>query len=329
MSSQQKPELPAYRPPQTGILSLVPPSWVPYGELARFDKPTGIYLFYFPHLFGTLLAAYLARPYSPSTNHDLLIKNIILFLGTIFMRSAACAWNDNMDREYDRQIFRCRLRPVARGALTPLQAHVFTVTQTMIAASFLCLLPTTCLFVATPSIFLLWLYPFAKRFTQYPQLVLGFHIALGIYLGMSAMGYDVWTDKSPTRVAATVAFYLACVAWTVVYDTIYAHQDLKDDIKAGVKSMAVRFQHSAKTVLFSTAALQVLLLVAAGILGKFSVSYFSITCAGTAIALVYMISAVDLNQPAECMWWFKNGCWLVGSTIAGGLVKEYLLKAPW
>jgi 4-hydroxybenzoate polyprenyltransferase len=94
----------------------MPRSWVPYAELARLDRPTGIYLFFFPHLFGTLYAACLqdtgANPIA------LIYTNIVLLLGTVFMRGAACAWNDNMDQEFDRQVERCHLRSVARGAVS-------------------------------------------------------------------------------------------------------------------------------------------------------------------------------------------------------------------
>lgn len=319
--SENPLETPTYTLPQTGILSYVPPSWVPYGELMRIEKPTGIYLFYFPHLFGTLYAAYLHR--NRVSTMTLLRTNIILLLGTVFMRAAACAWNDNLDREYDRKVRRCRLRPLARGALTPLQGYVFAGAMTVLAAAFLSTLPLDCVLISVPSIALLFLYPFAKRFTDFPQLILGFQVGIGIPLGMAAVGWNSRETK-PQTWQALASLYFANICWTVVYDTVYAQQDVEDDTKAGVRSMAVRFRNGTRILLTSVATLLVVLLVAAGILEGMSATYFTLACGGTAGSMVWMLTTIDLKRPEQCMWWFKNGCWLVGLSIAAGLGCEAL-----
>ncbi|KAF2197144.1 UbiA prenyltransferase [Delitschia confertaspora ATCC 74209] len=330
---RKQDELPAYVPPKVGILSRIPASWVPYGELMRIDKPTGIFLFYFPHLFGTLYAGLLPGS-SQGSPMDLLFTNGILFFGTVFSRAAACAWNDILDREYDRQVLRCRLRPLARGAISLTQALGFTFFMTIVCVGFISALPLDFAKAAFPSITLLVLYPLAKRFTDFPQLVLGIQIALSFFLGIIATGYDFSTFFERTNATqrnssliAMIFFYAANVCWTVVYDTVYAQQDVKDDAKAGVKSMAVRYRNNARGLLVAVALLQVGFLAATGFYESLGISYFSLSCGGTTSAMVWMILTLDLNSPAECMWWFKNGCWLVGLSITGGLGYANLLAS--
>ena len=313
---------PTYSPPKSGIVSYFPSAWVPYGELMRLDKPAGIYLFYLPHLVGTLYAACILdpKPQLPS----LVKTDLIFFLGTVFMRGSACSWNDNLDQDYDRQVFRCKTRPIARGAVSTAKGHAFTALLTAIAFAFLLLLPSECVYYAVPSIFLLWLYPFGKRFTDYPQIILGLQISVGVLMGAVAMGVDPVLE--PERIQGSMcALYTSFVAWTVLYDTVYARQDIKDDAKAGVKSMAVTFQHWTKPLLWLCATIQVGLLVLAGVLANMGASYFTVACGGTALSIVVMLQNVKLEEPADCMWWFKNACWHVGIPVVTGLIGEYFL----
>lgn len=291
----------------------------------RIDKPTGIYLFYFPHLFGTLYAASFMRP-KPSVS-TLFGLNVYLFIGTIFMRGAACAWNNNMDREFDLKVYRSRLRPIARGAISPFQGNIFTGFLTAVAAGFLILLPLDCVQIATPSIILLALYPFAKRFIDYPQVVLGFQISIGVIMGSAAIGMNPLSSLENSPLLASVgALYAANVAWTIIYDTIYAHQDIQDDSKAGVKSIALKFGDNTKFLLSSLAVLQVALLVATGLAMDMSFFYFAITGGGALATLGFMIWSVDLQKPEQCWWWFQKGCWYTGGAMAGGFLLEYLRR---
>lgn len=146
----------------SGFLNHLPRAWVPFAELARLDKPTGIYLFYLPHLFGTLFAVCLLPLQNKEifTSSDLWLhltkQNILLLTGTVFFRSAACSWNDTLDIDFDRRVARCRSRPLARGAVQPWQAHILTATTAILA--FICLIALQsedCLFVAIPSMILL------------------------------------------------------------------------------------------------------------------------------------------------------------------------------
>lgn len=142
-------------------------------------------------------------------------------------------------------------------------------------------------------------------------------------MASAAVDIDPFLD---TRSTVTTSCYLsAIVLWTMIYDTIYAHQDIEDDAKAGVRSMAVRFRHNTKRLCTCLALAQVLLLVVAGHVAGFSVTYFVMCCGGTSIALASMIGLVDLAEPTSCWWWFTWQFWFVGGSMVVGLVGEYLL----
>jgi 4-hydroxybenzoate polyprenyltransferase len=253
---------PDYSPPKTGFIPSLPPSWVPVAELARIAKPAGIYLFYFPHLFGTLFAACLTPDQTKTSVgfKQLVQVNSILLLGTALFRASACSWNDTMDVEFDRRVRSCRNRLLARGAVQPRQAHIVTVMTALLATVCLVVLPPACWVVAAPSIFLLWLYPFAKRFTDFPQAILGIQVAIGFLMGMAAQNNSILieilhreTDRASALAVSIGAFYVAQAFRTVIYDTVYAQQDVEDDAKAGVRSIAIRFRGHTKTFLWSLA----------------------------------------------------------------------------
>lgn len=308
----------------SGILLFVPKSWVPYGELARVDKPTGILHFYFPHLFGTLYAACIIG--STLSLDELLYKNLVLLVGTFFFRSAACAWNDSLDCEYDRQVPRCRLRPLARGALSPTQGHICTVILTTLALYFIYILPTACWVISVPNVILATFYPFAKRFTDFPQAVLGFQQALGLLIGANTIMINPEKSVNFENKANTVwslgALYLAIVCWEVIIDTVYAQQDVEYDAKAGVRSMALHFRHSVKALLWGISILQTLLLVVTGICAGFGRGYMAVACGGVISALAYMLGRINLSDPRECAWFFQVGHWYVNLAMAGGLLIQ-------
>lgn len=317
-----------YTLPTSGVLSHVPQTWVPYGELARVDRPTGILHFYFLHLFGTLYAACITS--SATRLDELLYKNVVLFVGTFFFRSAACAWSDNLDREYDRQVPRCRLRPLARGALTPAQGHVFTIVPAMCAVYFIYLLPSNCWLISAPNFMLAIFYPLAKRVTDFPQAVLGVQQALGLFIGVEAimanseqfLGLGTTGDTTTGHLWGLGALYLAIVFWEVIVDTVYAQQDVEHDAQAGVRSMALHFRDNAKALLWAISLLQTMCLVATGVCAEFGPGYLTIACDGVISALGYMLGTIDLSDPRKCTWFFKTGHWYVNLAMAGGLFIE-------
>ncbi|CAD6588930.1 MAG: Para-hydroxybenzoate--polyprenyltransferase, mitochondrial precursor (PHB:polyprenyltransferase) [Alectoria sarmentosa] len=313
--------IPRYSLPSNGLLSLLPTSWVPYAELMRLDRPAGLYAFYVPYLIGLSYAARLASP-SPSLE-NLFAYSVLFLIGSIILRGAACAWNDNVDQDLDRKITRCCLRPIARGAVTTTQGHLFTAALTLAGMPLFLALPIECAYHAVPVTLLFALYPFAKRVTNYPQVVLGFPFAWAVLMCCAALGVDPFDAEV---MVPTMSLFAANVLWTMIYDTIYAHQDIEDDVKAGVKSMAVRFADSIKLLVSFLAVVQVLLFAVAGWEAGFGLCYFVGTCVCTSIALAVKITRVNLEEPASCAWWFHHGFWFVGGSVVMGLSGEYLAR---
>jgi 4-hydroxybenzoate polyprenyltransferase len=312
-----------YTPPTTGLLSLLPSSWVPYAELIRLDKPVGTNYLFFPCMFSTILAAPLTNPITPIST---VVGTCLLFYsGAVIMRGAGCTVNDLWDRNLDPHVARTRLRPIARGAITPYQAIPFLGAQLFAGLAILLQFPWQCFFYATPSLLFVAVYPLAKRVTNYPQFVLGLTFSWGALMGFPALGIDLLSNM-PALISAA-CLYGSCVAWTLVYDMIYAYQDIKDDVKAGIKSIALAQQHNAKTFLSVVAGVQVALLAGSGLAIGAGPLFYGGVCGGAAATLGYMIRKVDLSSVTDCWAWFKRGAWFTGGAISLGLAGEYLAHA--
>ena len=311
-----------YSPPKTGLLSLLPSSWVPYAELIRIDKPTGAYYLFFPCLWSTLMAAPMAVPMASPAS--VIGTSLLFFSGAVIMRGAGCTINDLWDRNLDPHVARTRLRPVARGAITPFQGLVFTGAQLFAGLGILLQFPLECFFYATPSLIFVAMYPLAKRVTYYPQFVLGLTFSWGAIMGFPALGVDLLANSAALTAAALV--YTSNVAWTVLYDMIYAHMDIKDDAKAGIKSIALKHDAQTKQVLTGLAITQVALLAGAGIASGAGPAFFIGSCGGALVSLGVMIKRVNLKSVKDCWWWFVNGCWLTGGTISLGLAADYTIR---
>ena len=319
---------------------MLPPTLIPYLELIRLDRPKGVFLFWFPHIYGSFLAAILLQ--QPARR--LLYANVILAVGTFFMRSANCAWNDIVDAPFDRQVARTRNRPMARGALSTKSALLYTVVLSLVAWRTLAWLPSVCTLYAVPAVFGWLFYPLSKRVTNYPQVVLGFPMAWGIFMGAGALGADPlglsnsrWRDMSakeeiklsPVARSALLYFYAANFAWTLCYETIYSFQDVKDDVHAGVLNLALLLgERRAKPFLTLLAMMVVGNLAWVGILVHAGWLYYTGSVLGVALVLWNKIARVDLSNPASCGWWFSNGGIITGTIIATGLLSEYLARVP-
>lgn len=313
-----------YSPPSSGILSRLPRSWVPYGELIRIDKPTGTYYLFFPCLFSTLMAAPLAVPAAAAGPLSVLGTGLLFFAGALVMRGAGCSINDLWDRNLDPHVSRTRHRPLARGAITPFQALAYTGVQLLAGLGILLQFPLPCLFYGVPSLLFVASYPLAKRVTYYPQFVLGLTFSWGAVMGFPALGVDLLSNSSALSAAALL--YASNVSWTVLYDMIYAHMDIKDDAKAGIKSIALKHDAETKKVLTGLAAVQIGLLGAAGMAAGAGPAFFIGSCGGAALTLGWMIKRVNLKSVKDCWWWFVNGCWITGGVISAGLAVDYLVR---
>ncbi|KAI1078545.1 putative para-hydroxybenzoate-polyprenyltransferase Coq2 [Whalleya microplaca] len=324
-SSPSPPAPTPYTPPTTGLLSHLPPAWVPYAELIRLDKPTGTYYLFFPCLFSTLLAAPLSTPATPPLT--VLGTSALFFAGALIMRGAGCSINDLWDRDLDPAVRRTRLRPLARGALTPLAALSWTGAQLLAGLAVLLQFPAPCLYYGVPSLLLVATYPLAKRVTYYPQFILGLTFSWGAVMGFPAVGVDLLADgNGGAPLAAAGLLYASNVAWTVLYDMVYAHMDIRDDAAAGIKSIALKHDAETKKVLSGLAAVQIGLLGAAGVAAGAGPAFFVGSCGGAALTLGWMIRRVDLKNVRDCWWWFVNGCWITGGVISLGLGVDYLVR---
>jgi len=242
------------------------------------------------------------------------------------MRGAGCSINDLWDRNLDPKVARTRLRPIARGALTPFKAFAFTGVQLLAGLGILLQFPTTCLLYGIPSLLFVATYPLAKRVTYYPQFVLGLTFSWGAMMGFPALGVDLLAADAGAIRAAAVLLYASNVAWTVLYDMIYAHMDIRDDAKAGIKSIALKHDAETKQVLTGLAVVQIGLLAGAGIATSAGPAFFIGSCGGAALTLGYMIKKVNLKSVKDCWWWFVNGCWITGGAISLGLGADYLIQ---
>jgi 4-hydroxybenzoate polyprenyltransferase len=231
----------------------------PYVQLARLDRPVGWWLLLLPCWQGSALAA-AALKQAPNVWHLALF-----FVGAVVMRGAGSTYNDYVDREIDAKVERTRARPLASGKVTPRAAWRFIVAQCLIGlAVLLSFNPLTiALGMFSPAIVLV--YPFAKRFTSWPQAILGCAFAYGAILG--------WTAATDSLDAPALLLYAAAIFWTVGFDTIYALQDLRDDAIAGVRSTARLFGARVKLavgVLYCASVLAAALAVMTADGGAFS-----------------------------------------------------------
>ena len=295
----------------------LPASWTPYIQLARLSPPAGVFLIFFPHLFGIVHAAILQR--SPIS--DTLRVGSLVAVGSFFLSNAIHGWNDLIDAPIDRLVTRTRERPIVRGAISPRAAFIFTVSQGLATAAILLALPGITALSTIPSVVANIYYPWSKRHTHFAQMVLGFCLAWGVIVGTAAMDVEPLADAA----APTACLFLASVLWTVIYDTIYACQDVSDDVKIGLKSTAILFREWTKPFLWVSLGLAISLLTAYGNLGGMGLGYYAITVGGCSSSLGTMIMKVNLKDPLSCWWWFRYGFWLAGGSIAGGLLSEYVL----
>lgn len=295
----------------------LPSSWVPYVQLSRLSPSVGLLLIYLPHIFGVCHAAII---------HDLPLGQFsracaVLLCGSFFCNNASHAWNDIVDAPIDERINRTRNRPIPRGAITIKAAFIFATSQAIGAAAALLLLPRATIRAAIFNIIGTLYYPYAKRHSHFPQVVLGVCLTWGVMIGSSAMGVgDPWFDMS------TACLFLGSVMWVIIYDTVYAHQDLVDDLRVGVKSTAVRFQGETKRFLWVLLTCMGALLSCSGYHGSMGLPYYLVSLGGSLSSVAVMVASVNLDDASSCWGWFAAGFPLTGTCIATGLLVEYIIR---
>ena len=212
------------------------PSWSkPFLKLSRIDRPIGTWLLLLPCWWGSALA--ICSNSGHFNYHDYWIL-LACTIGAILMRGAGCTWNDINDRHFDAKVVRTKLRPLPSGQISMNHALVWLLIQ--LSLSFLILLTfnQVAILVGLISLIPVAIYPFAKRFTWWPQFFLGISFNWGILLSFAA--------HTDTIEASAIVLYCAGIFWTLFYDTIYAFQDTEDDALIGLKSTALLFGDNAK-----------------------------------------------------------------------------------
>ena len=286
------------------------PGWArPYGRLMRLERPVGWQLLFWPCVFGSLLA-------SIATGSGVQWLHIGLFLlGSIIMRGAGCTLNDIADRDIDAKVARTAARPIPSGEVSARNASLFLIG--LLGAGFLILItfnPFT-IAVGIGSLVLVAVYPFTKRITNWPQIVLGLVFAWGALVG--------WTAQTASFDLPMAAAYAACVIWIVGYDTIYACQDLEDDALAGVGSSAQALGSRAPLFVAVCYTLTIALLGAA--MQGAAAGFASFAGLGLAAAhMMWQVATLDLNDKEGCLARFKSNS-LAGALIACGLLVDVLI----
>ncbi|MDV7142697.1 4-hydroxybenzoate octaprenyltransferase [Tropicimonas sp. TH_r6] len=289
----------------------------PYLRLSRADRPIGFYTLIIPSFWG-LFAAAAATGWRA---FDLWIL-VAVILGSILMRGAGCTWNDITDREIDALVERTKSRPLPSGQVTPKNAMIWLGAQVGIAFLILLTLNSTAILLGVLSVFLVALYPFGKRFTWWPQFILGLNLNWGAMLA--------WAAHTGELTLAPVFFFFGGVAWTIFYDTIYAHQDIEDDTLIGVKSTARLFGDETPAWLRLFTMVTVLMMtvgvfLALGSLGSPMALIFGLAGAlGMGLHMAWLTATVDLDDPMSCLRSFQ-ALKLTGSILVIGLVLALLV----
>src|ERR1700692_4610006 len=213
-----------------------PPWSRPYLRLSRLDRPIGSWLL----LLACWGAAALAPAVAPGLGR-LPLTLALFFVGAFAMRGAGCTWNDITDRDLDAKVERTRSRPIPAGQVSVAQAAGFLGAQALLGLAVLLQFNRFAVATGVASLVIVAIYPFMKRITWWPQIVLGLAFSWGALMGFAAMLGRLDT--------AALALYAGSIAWVVGYDTIYAHQDAEDDALIGIKSTALLFGERTRPAL--------------------------------------------------------------------------------
>jgi 4-hydroxybenzoate polyprenyltransferase len=302
------------------VADAVPGNWVdryapdwfrPYARLARFDRPIGTWLLMFPCWWALALAEHANGAAYPS------LWYLVLFaIGSLAMRGAGCTYNDIVDRDIDAGVARTRSRPIPSGQVTVKAAAVFMVLLCLIGLVVLLQFNWYTVVLGISSLGLIAIYPFMKRVTNWPQLVLGLTFKWGALVG--------WTAARGTLEWPAILLYVGCVTWTIGYDTLYAHQDKEDDLTLGLGSTALRFGEQTKTWVSGFYGFSIITwALAAWLAGVGTVGMLAL--AGAAAHMAWQVTTLDIADPMNCLKRFKSNRDL-GWLVFAGLVADMALS---
>ena len=271
--------------------SLAPAVTRPYLRLARLDRPIGSWLLLMP-CWWSLGIAGIRVGALPSLWHV-----VLFFVGAFAMRGAGCTWNDLVDRDLDGKVERTRSRPIPSGQVTARQAAIFMVVQALLGLAVLLQFNRATILCGFASLAVVAIYPFMKRITYWPQIVLGLAFSWGALMG--------WPATFARLDAPALVLYAGSICWVIAYDTIYAHQDREDDLLIGIKSTALLFQERTRPMLAVFYAGAVLLIGAAGIMAGGG-AIFIVGMLAFAVHLGWQVARIDIDDPAQCLTLFRS-----------------------
>jgi 4-hydroxybenzoate polyprenyltransferase len=289
------------------------PLWSrPYLRLSRLDRPIGSWLLLMPCWWSAALAAGAA--------HDVSRLPLILalfFVGAFAMRGAGCTWNDITDRDLDARVERTRSRPIPAGQVSVAQAAAFLVLQALAGLAVLLQFNRFAVATGIASLVIVAVYPFMKRITYWPQIVLGLAFSWG-----ALMGFAVTFGRID---ATALVLYAGSIAWVIGYDTIYAHQDTEDDALIGIKSTALLFGARTRPALMVFYGLAVALIgVALGLAGAGWMAWIGL--AAFALHLVWQIRRLEIGDPKLCLRLFKSNR-DAGLLLFAGILVDAIQRA--
>lgn len=284
----------------------LPDKTADYLALTRLNRPIGTYLLLWP----TLWALWIAAAGWP----DLHLL-IIFIVGTFLMRSAGCAINDYADRHIDGHVKRTAARPIATGRISPRQALQCALILALLAFVLVLFTNLKTILLSVGGVALAACYPFMKRYTHLPQLVLGAAFSWGIPMAFAAQ-----QNQLPPHLWL---IYSAVVLWTVCYDTFYAMVDRDDDLKIGVKSTAILFAEDDRLITGLLQVSVIVILILAG--NQFQLSYwYYLSLIGASLLFIYQQYLIRHRERDQCLKAFLNNHW-VGAVIFAGVFFHYLL----
>ena len=270
---------------------LAPPFARPYLRLARLDRPIGSWLLLMPCWWSVGLAGMRVEQF-PSLWHV-----VLFFIGAFAMRGAGCTWNDLVDRNLDRLVERTRSRPIPSGQVTVAEATAFMVAQALIGFLVLIQFNRFTVFTGLASLLVVAIYPFMKRITYWPQIVLGLAFSYGALMGWpAAFGQLDWP---------AIVLYAGSISWVIGYDTIYAHQDREDDLLIGIKSTALLFGENTRPMPAGFYCGAVVLIGIAGLTAGGRL-IFVLGLIAFAAHLAWQVVRLDINDSAHCLKLFKS-----------------------
>ena len=267
----------------------------PYALLMRLDRPIGTWLLLLPCWWSLGLGWQLNQ--QKTTLLELGYLYFLFTVGAILMRGAGYTINDLWDRKLDQLVARTANRPIASGVISVTNAILFLLLLLTLSLTILLQLNETCWLLGFLVLLLVFSYPTFKRFTYWPQLVLGLTFNWGALMG--------WVSITGTIDTPSLILYLAGIFWTLGYDTIYAHQDKEDDALIGVKSSALALENLTKPFIYIVYTVTIFGIFLIGWISKFSIPFY-LVCLIALCQLICQIRALDLDSPNDCLKKFKS-----------------------